>query len=57
MRKRVRESMQKSLIRLLVAVALLVLGSLAPVRDPYGPCAVYAAAQPNAGSNFVAVAQ
>jgi hypothetical protein len=46
MRKRVKESLQKSLIRLLVGIALLVLGSLAPVANPYGPCPVYAATQP-----------
>jgi hypothetical protein len=57
MRKSLKESMQKSLIRLLVGVALLVLGSLTPVADPYGPCPVYAATQPNASVNLVAVAR
>jgi hypothetical protein len=56
MRKSLKESIEKNLIRLLFGVVLLVLGSLAPVADPYGPCTVYAATQPNAGANLVAVA-
>jgi hypothetical protein len=55
MRKRVKESLQKSLIRLLVGIALLVLGSLAPVANPYGPCPVYAATQPHAGAKLLGV--
>lgn len=55
MRKRVKKGLQKGLIQLLVGVALLVLGSLAPIADPYGPCPVYAATQPDASSDLVTV--
>jgi hypothetical protein len=57
MRKSMKENMEKILTRVLFGVVLLVLGSLAPVANPNGPCPVYAATQPNIGVNLAVVAR